>query len=136
VIDALAVRNDVAITNWYNQASTTDAWRVAVPKEDLFEQMPIATFDGLTAGKRQAWQIMLDCSPVNFGLANMRKGVLDIWAASDANAILSSACVEKALRGEIVFGGESKTSGTVTAIKRNFIGTISLNDVSNALNAY
>jgi hypothetical protein len=136
VVSALAVRNDVAIAAWYNQKSTTDAWRIAVSRNDLFEQMPIATYDGLSAGKRQAWQVMLDCAPVDFSLANMRKGVLDMWAATDANAILATACVEKTLNGEVVFGGESKTSGTVTAIKRNYIGIISLNDVSNALNAY
>jgi len=46
------------------------------------------------------------------------------------------AGTRKATRGEVYLGGADATTNTVTAKKLNYIGNISLDDVSNALNRY
>jgi len=135
VVAALVVRDDQAIADWYNQASSTKAWRPIVEKQDLFDAMNLATFDSVAAGKRDAWKIMLDMAPLDFTKASNRKGVVDIFATADATNMLT-ACTENALQVELVFGGNSKTSGSVTAIKRNYIGATEAAEVSHVLNNY
>lgn len=135
VVAALANRNDQAIADWYNQSTSTKAWRDVVEKQELFDAMNLATFDSVSAGKRDAWKIMLDMAPLNFTKASNRKGVVDIFATADATAMLN-ACTENALQVELVFGGDSKTSGGVTAIKRNYIGATEAGEVSHVLNNY
>lgn len=135
VVAALAVRDDQAISDWYNQSSSTKAWRQSVQKQELFNAMNLATFDSVVAGKRDAWKIMLDMAPLDFTKASNRKGVVDIFATADATKILT-ACTENALQVELVFGGESKTSGSVTALNRNYIGATEAGEVLHVLNNY
>lgn len=134
-IEALAIRNDVALAEWCNAASAVDAWQPAMTNSMLFEATVVAKFDGLTAGKRDAWRLMLDFAPVDFTRNKMRKAVTDTWGNTDSVAVLQ-ACVRKATNAERYFGGTSATENTVTAWKLNWSGSISLDDVSNSLNAY
>lgn len=133
VVDALAIRNDQAIAEYYNGNSNTSAWISSLSNNDLFQSCDITKFDSLTAGKRDSWRMMLDFSPINFTKAKNRKAVQDIWGNTDSVAILTD-CTRKATRAEEVFGGESATTNTVTALKLNWEGTLSTNDVSYALN--
>ena len=135
VVAALAVRDDQAIADWYNQTTSTKAWRPIVQKQELFDAMNLTTFDSVIAGKRDAWKIMLELAPLDFTKASNRKGVVDIFAAADATSLLT-ACTENALQVELVFGGDNKTSGSVTAIKRNYIGATEAGEVSHVLNNY
>lgn len=135
VVAALAVRDDQAISDWYNQPSSTKAWSQSVQKQELFNAMNLATFDSVVAGKRDAWKIMLDMAPLDFTKASNRKGVVDIFVTADATKILT-ACTENALQVELVFGGESKTSGSVTALNRNYIGATEAGEVLHVLNNY
>lgn len=117
VVAALAIRDDDAIRDWYNAATSTDAWVNAVDRQSLFEMTPITNFDGLSAGKRDAWRLMLEqasVTPLDFGRAKLRFAVRDIWATAQADAILT-ACTRKATRCEMVFGGTVEASGTVLA---------------------
>lgn len=135
VVAALAIRNDVVLTEWCNSLSTVDAWNQAVSSRDMFEAMNITKFDNVTAGKRDAWRVMLDFAPIDFTRQKMRKAVEDVWGAADGVAVLQ-AFVRKATRAEKYLGGTDATTNTVTAKKLNYTGTVSLDDVSNALNAY
>lgn len=135
VVAALAVRNDVALAQWYNQPSTSLAWCHNVQRQELFGALNLTTYDGLTAGKRDSFRLIFDSAPVDFTNDKIRAGIVDIFALADENAMLwAGTCY--ATRGELVFGGTSATSSSVTAIKRSFTGEISLDDVSNALNGY
>ena len=135
VVAAMAIRNDVALTSWCNSLSAVDAWSEAVPSRDMFEAMNITKFDNLTAGKRDAWRVLLDFAPIDFTRQKMRKAIEDIWSAADGVAILQSF-TRKATQAEKYLGGTDATTNTVTAKKLNYTGSVSIDDVSNALNAY
>ena len=135
VVAAVAIRNDMFLRDWCNLLSAQDAWATALTNKLLFEATDIGKFDNLTAGKRDAWRLMLDFAPVDFTRNKMRKAVTDTWGATDSVAVLQ-ACVRKATNGEKYMGGTSATENTVTAWKLNLAGTISIDDVSNSLNAY
>lgn len=135
VVAALAIRNDVALTTWCNSLSSVDAWHNAMGKQDLFEAMDITKFDGLTAGKRDAWRLLLEFAPIDFTRQKLRKAVQDAWGNTDSVAVLQD-CRRKATRGEAYLGGNDATTNTVTAKKLNYTGSVSLDDVSNALNRY
>lgn len=135
VVAAMAIRNDVALRDWCNGASAVDAWNEAMGSRDLFEATDVTKFDGLTAGKRDAWRLLLEFAPIDFTRQKMRKAVQDAWGNTDSVAVLQD-CRRKATRGAAYLGGNDATTNTVTAKKLNYSGSISLDDVSNALNRY
>lgn len=134
VVAALAIRNDVFLTDWCNTNSATDAWMENIDSKSLFHAMDITKFDNLTAGKRDAWRAMLDYAPHDMAKNANRKAILDIWGATDSVPVLQS-CVRKATHGEVYFGGNSATTNTVTALKLTYTGMIGLTELSQALNA-
>lgn len=134
VVAALAIRNDVALTEWCNTASTTDAWSSNVSDKDIFEACDVTKFDSLTAGKRESQTRLERYAPIDFTKQKMRKAIQDIWGNTDSIPILQ-AFTRKATNGELYFGGTVVTTNTVSATKLNVPGQISMNDVSNALNA-
>ncbi len=135
VVAALAIRNDVSLTAWCNTASPVDVWHPAMTNRLLFEAGDVTKFDGLTAGKREAWKLMLDFAPIDFSRNKMRKAIKDVWGNTDSVAVLQ-ACTRKATNGEKYLGGTDATENTVTARKLNFAGQISMTDISSALNGY
>lgn len=122
---------------WLNADSTTDAWRTVARASDLRRAMTISKFDSLSAGKRDAWRLLLEFAPVDFTVQKDRRGVIDIWGDADGAAILTEAGLEKASRAEVYFGGTTVVQGTapnaVSALKRNWTGDLSTPDVSYAL---
>ena len=135
VVAALAIRNDVALTEWCNAASTVDAWNEAMSGKDLFEATNVTLFDNLTAGKRDAWRLLLSFAPIDMGRNKNRKAVLDIWGATNATTVLQS-CTRKATHAESYLGGTDAITNGVTAKKLNFTGQLSINEVSIALNRF
>lgn len=134
-VDALVIRNDVAMAEWVNSASSQDAWNPAMTGKLLFEASDISKFDNLTAGKRDAWRMMLDFQPIDFARNKMRKAVVDTWGQTDSVAVLQ-ACTRKATNGEKYLGGTSATENTVTALKLKWTGTLSHSEISDVLNRY
>lgn len=130
----LPTRVDSEIAAYYNVLSASDAWVSAMTGGDLFEATDVTKFDGLTAGKRDAWRLMLDFAPIDATRAKQRKAIQDVWGNSDSVAVLQ-ACTRKATRAEVVLGGNSATTNTVAALKLNWEGLLSTDDVSAALNA-
>lgn len=135
VIDALVIRNDVFLAEWCNAASAQDAWQPAMASRTLFEATDVAKFDNLTAGKRDAWKLMLEFAPIDFARNKMRKAVTDTWGQADSVAVLQ-ACTRKATNAENYLGGNSATENTVTALKLNWSGTLHYNEISDILNRY
>jgi hypothetical protein len=130
----LPTRVDSEIAAYYNAASTTDAWVSSMDGTDLFEATDVTKFDGLTAGKRDAWRLMLDFAPIDATRQKQRKAIQDVWGNTDSVAVLQ-ACTRKATKAEVALGGNSATTNTVAALKLNWEGTLSVDDVSRALNA-
>lgn len=135
VIDALAIRNDVALAEWCNAASAVNAWQPAMTSRLLFEATDVAKFDNLTAGKRDAWRLMFDAAPLDCARNKLRKAVVDVWGTSDSVAVLQ-ACTRKATNAENYFGGNSATENTVSALKLNWFGILNYNEISDVLNHY
>lgn len=133
VVTALAIRDDVTITAWLNDVSSQDAWVTNATGNALFENTNITKFDNLTAGKRDAWRLMLDFAPIDFARVKFRNVVVDVWGATDSVVVLQ-ACTRKATRAENFLGGVSETTNTVTALDLSWAGSLSVNEVSRALN--
>lgn len=126
-----------AMADWYNDpiSPAQKAWITNQPSMDSDDAPNYANFDAIAAGKRDSWGFFL-ASPRNFTRNKVRKWVTDVWgnatAGSDAEAILLAA-TRYAQRGEIVFGGAPKTTGTVSALDLTYVGDISNNDILQAL---
>lgn len=135
VVAALAIRNDMELARLYNLASATDAWQSNMSGRDLFEATDITKYDNITkTGKREAWRMMLDFAPIDFTRQKYRKVCTDVWeVAAEATAVLQ-ACTRKATVAEKALGGNSASTGGVSALKLNFEGALSTDDVSYALN--
>lgn len=133
VVAAIAARNDTYVVNWCNGLSTTDAWLSNATDRDLFEATDVTKFDGLAAGKREAQSRMERFAPLDFARQKMRKALQDIWGNADSVAVLQ-ALRRKATRAEVYLGGNEATTNTVTALKLNFEGSVSAEDVGRALN--
>lgn len=126
-----------AMADWLNTASATDAWRIDVAARDLDEASDYSAFDAVAAGKRDAWALFMLYAPRDMSRNKNRKVVTDVWGNAVASSIAESilqASTEKARRAELVFGGASSTTGTVTATKRNWVGLLSNEDVVTAVN--
>lgn len=110
-----------------NEYTTTDAWKVSVPVDAADEAADYSTFDSIAAGKRDSWGFFLRI-PRDFSRSKVRKWITDVWgnatAGSNAESILRAG-VEKARRVEVIIGGTVKTTGTVAAMDRDFIGEVS-----------
>jgi len=135
VVAMMSKRNDVGLAEWCNAASATDAWNPSMSARDLFEAGDVTKFDGLTAGKRDSWQLMLDFAPIDFARNKMRAAVKDVWGNTDSVAVLQ-ACTRKATNAENYIGGNSATENTITALKLKWTGTLSHSDISDVLNRY
>lgn len=134
-VDALSIRNDVAMEAWINSASAQSAWNPSMSGVDLFGATDVTKFDGLVAGKREAWKLMLQFAPINFGKQKFRKAVTDAWGTTDSKAILTD-CTRPATNGEKYLGGTVVTENTIAAWKLNFSGNITIGEISNALNRF
>lgn len=110
----------------------TKAWLVAVPVDDADESADYSTFDSIAAGKRDSWGFFLR-TPRNFARNKVRKWITDVWgnatAGSNSESILQSG-LENASRAEVILGGTTKTTGTVSALDRSWIGELSIEDIA------
>jgi hypothetical protein len=115
---------------------TTLAWRTGVPASDSDDAPDMSTFDALTAGKRDSWALFLGQPQRDFSRNKVRKWITDIWgnatAGTNAEAILLAG-TEKASRAEVLFGGATKTTGTVSALDRVWQGEVTITDVNQAM---
>ena len=135
VVAMLAIRNDVWLAEWCNAESAVNAWQPAMTNRLLFEAGDVTKFDGLSAGKRDSWKLLLEFAPIDFARNKMRKAVTDIWGNTDSVAVLQ-ACTRKATNAENYLGGNSATENTVTALKLKWTGTTSYSEIGEILNRY
>lgn len=127
--------NWLAIQMNKNDASNALGWITNQPEANSDDAPDYSTFDTIQAGKRESWGFFL-ARPRDFTRNKVRKWVTDVWgnatAGSNSEAILLAA-TEKASRAEVLFGGNTKSTGTVSALDRAWIGEISMQDVADAL---
>lgn len=124
---------------WCNGAASPaqPAWRLNVPAQDADEAATYTTYDSLIAGKRDSWGIFLRFNR-DFSRNKVRNWVTDVWgnatAGSIAEAVLQAG-TESATRAQAAIGGTSKTTGTVTALDRNYVGLVSQAEVNRLVAA-
>lgn len=141
---AVVARNDDYIRDWYNAAysPTTKVWKHSVTRGELMDSTNITSFDGLTAGKRDAWRLFLEgaqFSTVDFGKPRSRKVVTDIWGNATNGSVSETFLLDmtrNATKLEMLFGGSSENEGTATATDLNVEHTLTTSDVSKALNEF
>jgi hypothetical protein len=134
VIAAVSAGDTATLEAWCNTATATKAWNPAASGIDLYEEMDITKFDNISAGKRDAYRLMMDFAPVDFGRAKARKALQDIWGNTDSIALLQ-AMQRFATNGELLMGATDATTNTVTAKKLSFTGSISYSDIGLALSS-
>lgn len=140
IVAALAVRDDGAIADWLNTAVTPThyVWRTSYSPEQIRAAMTVnlgtAQLDALTAGKRDAllWFIGSTLNPSDPAVVTTLDdfcGSQNTLKASLLNGAKRAATVCEKL---LATGGNGAlaTPGTMT-----FEGSVSLNEVSQALNA-
>jgi len=112
------------------------AWSTSVASTTSDDAPDYSTFDALAAGKRDSWGFFLR-NTRDFTRNKTRKWITDIWgnatAASNSEAILLSG-TENARVIEVVLGGTTKTTGTVSAMARNYVGSIDLLEIAAIFN--
>jgi hypothetical protein len=119
------------------QASPIEiAWNQDATRRELDEQANYATFDGLSAGKRDAWALFLAGFPRDMRKNKNRGAVTDVWGAATSGASLDiiTASTRNITRAEKILGGAAtKTTGSVTALDLSWTGPLSPADVVDAL---
>lgn len=134
---AVAARNDTEIARLLNVLTSSNAWEEALSSLTLFKAMDITLFDGLTAGKRDAWRLMLDYAPINFRDVENRKAVIDCWSAANGQPILQK-CRRKMTLAETIITPDipanQATTSTIVAVKAQWAGTITVDDVGRIFN--
>ncbi len=112
------------------------AWIPSVPPVVSDDAPSYSTFDSIAAGKRDSWGFFL-AQTRDFTRKKVRDWIVDVWGA----AILDSNSEKILLAGtenmrviEVILGGTDKTTGTVTAKTRNYVGSIDLLDIANIFN--
>ena len=137
VVAARAVRNDAAITDWYNAPGTCVVWRTSVRPDEYREAIVWTAVDALSAGKARIWEWITQgmTAPIDATKANIRQGIADAWGASSATGLALQAVAKRnATRWENLW-----TSGTCTTVNPGMLtveGVLSVNDVSRSLNDF
>lgn len=136
---AVAIRDDNAIAVFCNAAASPaqKAWREAVPARDVFDATVLTEYIARSAAERQGYDLLLTMAPVDASRAKVRAAIVDIFSGaqnSTSRAAILSGMTENATWCEKVVGGTNATTDGVTAWKRNWAGTLSVNQISELLN--
>ena len=116
-----------AMQEWLARPGATDSWNERCSGQTLFEATDVTKFDGLSAGKREAWRLMLSFAPIDYTHTNPRAATVDAWGNVNSVAILQQ-CRRKASHAEAYFGGTVTVTNTVSAIILTAPGTLSQNE--------
>ena len=131
------VRDDVTIANWVNAASTSVVWKTFVPKATVGKTFVATALAAITAGNNDKLSSYAAWNPdgVDPSRSDTRDFFNDIFSVAAGNstrAALLALWKRFATNGERILGA---TNGTdATPVQLVFEGTISLTEVSQALN--
>lgn len=134
--------DSVTLLAWLNGPSATVAWKPSVTAGAMFDSLTISSFDNLTAGKRDAFRLMLDREVIDATKGSIRSGLADIFtvtgAYTDAQQLakmLNGACTEFATNSQAAIGGTTPQAvGGVSALKRYTTETCDETDANWLIN--
>ena len=142
VIDALAIRNDMALADWCNSASAFVVWKTAATQDELMQLAGFdwAQIDNLTAGQARIWEWLFanERRSIDASKAQVRAGISECWKGTAAKVAVATAvlngCKRFASQVEKIFAtgtGSDASPGVLV-----FAGTVGHPDVSAALNRF
>lgn len=164
VVAALAIRNDVFLTEWLNADSAQVAWNPRTNVRSIVDSISWDKFTPVDAADSTVFYsnrlLLIQTKQMNLQtilsgrdtldatLPNIRAALRDAvitLPAGTAGATISAggaggvnvltACTRPVTNAERYLGGIDATTGPVTAKVLNWTGTVSNNDVGTALNA-
>lgn len=115
---------------------TVLAWKTSVPAIVSDDAPSYSTFDTIAAGKRDSWGFFL-AQTRDFTRKKVRDWITDVWGAAIANSNaekILQAGTENMRVVEVILGGTDATTGTVTAKKRDYVGSIDLSEIALMFN--
>lgn len=120
--------NTVALRAWLDgaKAPTTLVWRADVQPQESDEAATYTSYDSLGAGKRDSWALFLRY-PRDFSRNKVRNWLVDVWGAANAGSVSESVLQAGTKPGtnlQVLLGGSTKTTGTVTALDATYKGLI------------
>ena len=118
-----------------NANPVVKAWLTSVSPEMMDDAPDYTTFDAISAGKRDSWAFLI-ARPRDFTRNKTRQWIADVWGTVSANSNSEKillAGTENISVAEQIFGGSSKSTGTVTGIDRVWTGDIGVNEINNIL---
>lgn len=140
-VAALAIRNDVALTDWCNSAGTFIVWKTSVRQDEIMQNgFDWTLVDNLTVGKDRIWTWMFSNPErsINPSKANVRAGIAECWKGTAAmlaqQAAVLAHCKRPATQAEAVFAtgaGSDASPGLLV-----FDGLVDINELSRSLNVY
>lgn len=122
----LAAGNVSGLQTWLNAGTATRGWLSNASPSLLDEAPTYTTYDTLIQGKRDSW-VRLLAAARDFTKAKIRNWVTDVWGAatagSNAEAVLQAGS-EPATNVQVILGGPTRVTGTVSALARNYVGSV------------
>jgi hypothetical protein len=126
-----------AIAAWLNTLQTDLGWVSNASTRSVDDAPNYADFDALTAGKRDSWARFLGFDR-DFSRSKVRKWVTDVWGnattGSNSESILLAA-TRKITRAEKLLAGAAAITGTVTAFKLDWEGSVDIFEIGGILSA-
>jgi len=142
VVAALAIRNDVLLTEWANSPSTFIAWKTRATQDELMQLSGFdwVQIDNLTAGQARIWEWLFSNNEraIDPSKPQIRSGISECWKGTAAKVAVATAvlngCKRAATQCERLFAtgtGTDASPGTLV-----FDGPVGLTEVSVALNRF
>ncbi len=141
--NAFRLAQDTAsLLAWCNALTATNCWKPSVTGDNLFDNLTISSYDNLSAGKRDAWNMLMNRGSVDATKAAIRNGIKDIFTvtgsytdAAQLASMLNGACIEFGTKAQIVIGGSTPSAvGGVSALKRNFMDLVTQDEANRLVN--
>ena len=134
--------DSASLLAWCNAASASAAWRAVVPASDIFDAITISSYDNLSAGKRDAVNMMLNRGTIDASKVTIRNGFVDIFTVTGAytdsaqlGKMVNNALVEFATKAQTIIGGTTPAAvGGVTALKRGYVDLVSQDEANRLVN--
>ena len=137
VVAALDIRNDVALAELYNAASTYIVWKTNLQPSEYREAIIWTEVDALTTGSKYRiweWLTMDMTAPIDASKTNVRQGIADCWASNTTTrGNLLAIAKRPATKAEKLF-----VTGTGTSASPGILGwegILSYTDIGVALGA-
>lgn len=142
VVAALAIRDDMTLTNWCNSASTFVVWKTRAAQDELMQLSGFdwVQIDNLTTGQARIWEWLFANNEraINPSKAQIRAGIGECWKGTAGKVAVGTAvlagCKRFATMVEKLFATGTGTDATPGAL--TFDGSVGLTEVSIALNRF